>query len=52
MGESEKVKDGDSWLHAKIVLKPVNPDFESIVLTGVEEVELRVIAEFVEVLFF
>ena len=50
--ESEKVKDGDSWRHTRIALKPVNPDFEPIVLTGAEEGELQVIAEFVEVLSF
>lgn len=49
--ESEKVKDGDSWRHGRITLKPVNPDFEPIVLTGAEEGELQVVAEFVEVLF-
>lgn len=49
--ESEKVQDGDSWRHARIILKPVNPDFEPIVLTGAEEGELQIIAEFVEVLF-
>jgi len=50
--ESEKVADGDSWRHTRITLKPVNPDFEPIVLTGAEEGELQVIAEFVEVLSF
>jgi len=48
--ESEKVRVGDSWRHARIALKPVNPAFEPIVLTGAEEGELHVIAEFVEVL--
>ncbi|GAB4335806.1 MAG: DEAD/DEAH box helicase family protein [Desulfobulbaceae bacterium] len=48
--ESEKVQAGDSWRHTRIILKPVNPDFEPIVLTGAEEGELQVIAEFVEVL--
>jgi len=48
--ESEKTTDGDSWRHAKITLKPVNPDFEPIVITGVEEGQLQVIAECVEVL--
>ena len=48
--ESEKAKDDDSWRHAKITLKPVNPDFEPIVLTGADEGELQVIAELVEVL--
>ena len=48
--QSEKVTDGDSWRHARITLKPVNPDFQPIVLTGSEEDELQVVAEFVEVL--
>jgi len=48
--ESEKTTSGDSWRHARITLKPVNPDFESIVITGVEEGQLQVIAECVEVL--
>jgi len=48
--ESEKTQDGDSWRHARITLKPVNPDFQPIVLTGAEEGELQVIAELVEVL--
>jgi len=47
--ESEKGRDGESWRHTKIILKPVNPDFESIVLTG-EEGQLQVIAELLEVL--
>ncbi len=48
--ESEKTKDGDSWRHARIILKPVNPDFQPIVLTGVEEGQVQVIAECLEVL--
>ena len=48
--ESEKARDGDSWRHAKITLKPLNPDFEPIVLTGADQEELQVIAEVVEVL--
>ncbi|CAN5786330.1 hypothetical protein BH18ACI4_BH18ACI4_15550 [soil metagenome] len=48
--ESEKMQDGDSWRHAKITLKPVNPEFEPIVLTGADEGQLQVVAEFVEVL--
>ena len=47
---SEKAKEGDSWRHVKITLKPVNPDFEPIVLTGADEGELQVIAELAEVL--
>ena len=48
--ESEKADNGDSWQHTKIVLKPVNTDFEPIVLTGADEEQLQVIAEVVEVL--
>ncbi len=48
--ESEKAGDGDSWQHTKITLKPVNADFESIILTGADEGELQVVAEVVEVL--
>ena len=47
---SEKVKEEDSWRHVKITLKPANPDFEPIVLSGADEDELQVIAELVEVL--
>jgi type I restriction enzyme R subunit len=48
--QSEKVADGDSWRHARITLKPINPDFQPIELTGAEEGELQVVAELVEVL--
>jgi len=48
--ESEKTQDGDSWRHAQITLKPVNPDFQPIVLTDVEEGQVQVIAELIEVL--
>ena len=48
--ESEKAGVAGSWRHTRIVLKPVNPDFDPIVLTGAEEGSLRVIAEVVEVL--
>jgi len=48
--ESEKAQAGDSWRHERITLKPVNPDFKPIVLTGADEGQLQVIAEFVEVL--
>ena len=47
---SEKAKVGYSWRHEKITLKPVNPDFEPMVLTGSDEGEFQVIAELVEVL--
>ncbi len=48
--ESQKATKGDSWRHECITLKPINPDFEPIVLTGNDEGELQVIAELVEVL--
>ena len=48
--QSEKVTDGDSWRHARITLKPLNPDFQSIELTGAEEDELQVVAKLIEVL--
>ena len=48
--KSQKAKEGDSWRHEKITLKPVNPAFEPIVLTDADEGELQVIAELVEVL--
>ena len=48
--ESEKAAKGDSWRHERITLKPVNPGFEPIVLTGKDQGELQVIAELVAVL--
>jgi SOS-response transcriptional repressor LexA len=48
--ESEKGAEDESWRHVKITLRPVNPDFEPIVLTGDDDSALQVIAEFVEVL--
>ena len=47
--ESEKAGDGGSWRHARITLKPNNPEFEPIVLTGADEGEIAVVAELVEV---
>jgi hypothetical protein len=32
--ESEKTRAGDSWRHATITLRPINPNFEPIVLNG------------------
>jgi len=48
--DSQKEVQEESWRHERIVLKPVNPEFEPIVLTGAEEGELEVVAELVEVL--
>jgi SOS-response transcriptional repressor LexA len=48
--ESKKAAKGDSWSHERITLKPLNPDFEPIELTGRDADELEVIAELVQVL--
>jgi SOS-response transcriptional repressor LexA len=48
--ESQKAVTGDSWRHERITLRPVNPEFDPIVLTGTDEDEVQVIAEFLEVL--
>ena len=51
---SEKVADGDSWRHSRISLSPINPDFQPIVLTGMDsgadDGQFQVVAEVVEVL--
>ncbi len=47
--EKESAPDG-SWRHTKIVLKPLNPAFDPIVLTAKDEGDVRVVAEFVNVL--
>ena len=48
--ESEKVAADGSWHHAKITLKPNNPEFAPIELSGADEGQVQVIAEFIEVL--
>jgi SOS-response transcriptional repressor LexA len=48
--ESEKIAADDSWRHSRITLKPVNPEFEAIELSGAEEGQVQVIAECIEVL--
>ena len=50
--ESEKSVEEDSWRHDTITLRPLNPDIQPIILTGAEESELEVIAEFIEVLSY
>ena len=47
---SERASAGDSWRHTRITLEPVNPDFDSIVLTGTDGGEPQVVGELVEVL--
>ncbi|MDI6817043.1 MAG: S24 family peptidase [Actinomycetota bacterium] len=39
-----------NWKHAEIQLKPKNPAYEPIILTNIDEGELKIIAELVEVL--
>ena len=48
--ESAKSADGDSWQHARITLKPNNPEFVPIELEDGDEGAVQVIAELVEVL--
>jgi phage repressor protein C with HTH and peptisase S24 domain len=48
--ESQKTAKGDSWEHSRITLKPINPAFEGIELTGDDADKLRVVAECVEVI--
>jgi len=47
--EKKQNKD-DTWEHEKIVLEPLNKDYEPIILVAEEETSFKVIAEFVEVL--
>ena len=47
--ESEKTVKEDEWEHKSITLKPLNPKYEPIVLTPTDEGDVRVLAEFVEV---
>ena len=47
---SEKTTNEDGWRHVKIVLDPVNPDFEPIELTMDDEESVTVVAELVEVI--
>jgi hypothetical protein len=45
---SEKEATGDgSWQNSEIVLKPLNPNFDPIVLTAKDEGEVRAIAALV-----
>jgi SOS-response transcriptional repressor LexA len=48
--ESEKATKSGSWRHERITLKPLNPDFEAILLQEPQDGELQIIAELVEVL--
>lgn len=49
--QSEKEVSADgTWRHVRITLKPINPDFKPIEFTAEDEADVRVIAEFIEVL--
>ena len=47
--ESDKTSADDAWHHAAVRLKPLNPVFKPIVLTGPGEGRIEVVAEFVDV---
>jgi hypothetical protein len=47
--ESEKLETENEWQHTRIILKPLNPKYEPIELTPSAEGDVRVLAEFVEV---
>ena len=47
---SEKTADEDVWRHVKILLEPVNPEFQPIELTTEDEDAVTVVAELVEVI--
>ena len=48
--ESDKAGNRTTWRHSEIRLKPVNPDYEPIILTNAHEGALEVVAEVIEVL--
>ena len=47
--EKRATEDG-GWQHSRIVLKPLNPAFEPIELSAEDEGDVRVVAEFVDVI--
>jgi len=47
---SEKAADDSTFRHLRIVLSPINPEFEPIELTAESEGEVMVVAEMLEVL--
>ena len=47
---SKKAIEEEGFRQTKIVLKPLNPEFEPIVLTAADEGDVRIVAEFVSVL--
>ena len=48
---SEKAGDADGgWRHVSVTLKPLNPDYEPLVVAVEDEADIQVIAEVAEVL--
>ena len=47
---SRKTEDAHGWRHVEVVLEPLNPDYEEIVLTRDDEGAVDVVAELVEVI--
>ena len=47
---SEKTEDEDGWRHVRIVLEPLNPNFEPIELATEDEDSVAVVAELVDVI--
>ena len=47
---SEKTADEDGWRHVRIMLEPVNADFEPIELATDDEDGVGVVAEMVDVI--
>jgi type I restriction enzyme R subunit len=48
--ESQKSRAGDTWQHTQVSLRPINPAYAPIVLQGVQEDTIQVVAELIEVL--
>jgi superfamily II DNA or RNA helicase/diadenosine tetraphosphate (Ap4A) HIT family hydrolase/HKD family nuclease len=46
---SDKIMTEDGWSHQQIQLRPLNPTYQSILVTETEAPELRIVGEFVSV---
>jgi DUF2075 family protein/phage repressor protein C with HTH and peptisase S24 domain len=46
----KKVESEDQWHHEKIILEPLNKDYEPIIITPESEGDFKIIAEFITVL--
>jgi uncharacterized protein len=47
--EKEAAEDGD-WRHTRVVLSPLNPDYEPIIVSAKEAEDMQIVAEFITVL--